>query len=149
MNKRVLPLLVAVLIIAGLFFLVQWRAANVIIDAEDERVALGESIKGMMSITLDSGDSIQKDTAIFISLTSSNNTVLATKSLTLDDFMKLSDKNPQPTERDGDFYYQEQGTYSVEIQKLIPYTFNQPGNFEILFSILKLDLTVRKNIIVQ
>jgi hypothetical protein len=70
---------------------------------------------------------------------------IETVTLTLEEFISLSDNPQKPVNG----LYAGPSTHSLEISKVIDYTFTESGDYELLFNIFQLDLTVRKNIHVQ
>ena len=124
-----------------------FKPANVIIEYQ-ESFKLQEALTGSLSLTLEKQDSLEKDTPLLISL-SKENEILEARTLTLDEFIKLSDNPIDPIKKDSGYFYETPGTYSIEIDKLIPYTFNERGEYELLFNIFKIDLTIRKKISVM
>ena len=84
---------------------------------------------------------------MLISLSKKNN-VLAVKTLTLKEFIEVSGKEPKFVEREGFVYYTEE-KYEVEVSKIINYSFNEVGEYELFFSLLELDFSVNKKINVR
>ena len=147
MKNNLLYILIAVLLLIVFLMFLSFKPANVIVEYQ-EQFKLNEPLRGSLSITLESQDSIKKETPLLLSL-SKGDKILEAKTLTLDEFIQLSNNPISPTKKDSGSYYETPGTYSVDLEKLIPYTFVERGEYELLFNIFKIDLTIRRKITVD
>src|SRR3989344_2844352 len=109
MDKRVIIVSLVVVVIAVLIIFLQWRAANVIVDIGEQTFRVNDYLGGTLSITLEPGDSIQKDTPILVTLTK-NNTVLQAATLTFQEFIEQSSNPINPTNKDNNLFYDQVGT---------------------------------------
>ncbi|MEK6906464.1 MAG: hypothetical protein AABW81_02490 [Nanoarchaeota archaeon] len=140
-------IIVFVILIFGLFlFFVGWKSANIILDSS-EVYAKGDFLEGNLVLNIEKNDFLREETPILISLSKKNN-VLAVKTLTLKEFIEVSGKEPKFVEREGFVYYTEE-KYEVEVSKIINYSFNEVGEYELFFSLLELDFSVNKKINVR
>lgn len=124
-----------------------FKTGNVIVEYQ-ESFKLNEQLTGKLSLSIEQGDSIEADTPILISLTKQDK-VIDVKTMSLKEFIALSDNPTPPTTRDGKEYYETPKTYNVDISKIIEYTFVESGEYELTFNILKIDVTIRKIITVN
>ncbi|MDP1695725.1 MAG: PQQ-binding-like beta-propeller repeat protein, partial [archaeon] len=157
-------------VIFGIFILVSavfiFRfgiTGNAILDLQGE-YNYNESLSGNLAVTLEVGDSLQKDSEIILQLTKENN-VVAENILTLEQFMNgqldiveisslIENCQNQTNEFNEtivvcdnqtitEYYYQTIGTYSREISELINYTFAEEGDYILTFSIPSEDVSAQ------
>ena len=140
-NVIVLSSIALLIILSVIVF--NWKTANVIVEYNEQN-SIGNKLAGDLKITLEPQDQLSSDTPIIISLTKDNKDI-ETISLTLAEFIALSDNPQNPVNG----LYTGPSTHSLSINKVIDYTFTESGDYELLFNIFKLDLTVKKNIHVQ
>ena len=102
---------------------------NVVLDIENN-FKIGDNLKG--DITLNKGEN---DEAVYglILLTKGNNPI-ATKTFNLRDVLTKNEIS---------------GKNIVKIEDLIEYRFEEKGNYELLFSVLDLNINIKKEIVVE
>ncbi len=149
MEKRVLFYLVIVIIsIFGLFMVSKnLLTGNILLDLKNNYKA-GEKLTGELSLTIEKGDSLQKDTIIILSLIQ-NNTPMATEAVTLEEFIEKSGEKVNPVKKDKDYFYETPGEFTIQISDIIDYAFEKPGEYTLLFSILSLDIRTEKTIFID
>jgi len=102
-------------------------AGNVIFNVEDN-YKVGDNIKGNIIINKDESN------AYGVLLLTKDNQPLITKTFNLNEISKNQISS---------------GQYSIKIEDLIDYNFNQTGNYELLFSVLDLDINIKKEFVVK
>ena len=135
------------LVFIGILLISNFKTANVVLEYE-ENFNIGQQLGGKLSITIEPSDSIEASTPISVSL-SKGREILAVETLTFNEFIKMSSNPVSPTEKNGNLYYETPGTYSVDTSSIINYKFTEKGEYELFFSLLKLDLNIKKRIIVR
>lgn len=135
------------IIVASALLFVNWKPANVIVEYE-ESFKVGEQLSGSLKITLEPQDIIEAETPLIISLSKGKNEI-ETATLTLEEFVKLSDNPLEPVEENGKRVYKGASSHNLEVSKVINYQFTESGDYELFFNIFKLDLTVKKSITVD
>jgi len=150
MDKKniILIFLIAFLLILSIFLL-QWRAANVVLQSSGDSYHIGEDISGRLSIRIDNNDFLEARTPILVALIAQNNSVLTTRTLSLEEFIEEGDNRIAKIESDGKQYYETPGTYSVEVERIIPYRFSEKGEYLLLFNVFDMDLTEQREITVS
>ena len=148
-RKKIVTLVLVVVVFISVVFLLQWRAANVVLNLEEGNYEVGSELSGVLTVTIEPEDSVDANTGVFIALIDSKDNVLVTKTLTLREFIENSDNVIEPVLMDGDYYYEAPGEYNVQTEKIIEWNFNENGEYNLFFSVFKLDLMARKKIIVQ
>ena len=103
----------------------------------------GGQLSGVLVLDIEEGDSLSKELLVFLAL-SRNDSVIVSESFTLEKFIENSNSKILFVERGSGEFYDTPGTYELEVSKVINYTFEEPGNYELLFSILDLDMNTRK-----
>jgi len=147
MKYNIIIVSVIVLIFLGSLMFLNFKTGNVLIEYE-ESFKTNEALTGKLSITVEQGDSINKDSQILLSL-SKENEIILTKTISIEEFVQLSGKNPQITQKADGSFYETPDVYTVDVSKIIQYTFDKPGQYELFFSILELDIAVKKKITVN
>lgn len=102
-------------------------AGNVVFNLEDN-YKVGDNIKGNIIINKD------ETNAYGVLLLTKDNQPLITKTFNLKDIPKNQISS---------------GQYSIKIEDFIDYKFNQTGNYELLFSVLDLDINIKKEFVVK
>ncbi len=149
MNKEsILVGVIIALIVIVLVFALHWRASQIVLNIDEQEFNVGENLGGTLSIKIEPGDSLKKDIPILISLSKENETVAAT-TLTLEEFIQASNNPSNPILHDNDYYYETPATHIVNIDKILTYQFTKKGQYELLFNILSIGLTVKRTIIVK
>lgn len=138
MDKRWF-LLIGVLILVGFLAISGFKSGNVILNYQED-FKLGERLSGDLSIGIEEGDSLDSQMPILVSL-SKNGTMIFSETLTLEEFIQLSGVSVEKVMASGKEYYQKAGFYSVPIEKVVDYTFNDAGQYELMFVLLDLDIT--------
>jgi len=137
MDKRWF-VLVTLLIVVGYFAVNSFMTANVVLNTE-EYYNQGDKLSGVLSLEIKEGQSLEAKMPILVSL-SKNDEVIISQTMTLDEFITLSGAKTEKVKEDGKEFYEAPGTYRVPISKIIDYTFKDKGEYELLFSVLDLDL---------
>ena len=148
-RKKIGTLVLVVLVIISVIFLLQWRAANVVLNLEEGNYNVGSKLSSVLTVTIEPEDSIDADTGVFLALIDSNDNVLITKTLTLREFILNSDNVIEPVLMNDKYYYETPGKYNVNAEKIIDWTFSEKGDYDLFFSVFKLDLMARKKITVK
>ncbi|MFH1359212.1 MAG: hypothetical protein ABIH37_04960 [archaeon] len=102
---------------------------NVVFDLENN-FKIGDTLKG--DIVVNQGET--KETIYGMILLTKDNAPIITKTFNLKDFL-IKDESS--------------GKNIIKIEELIEYRFEERGNYELLFSILDLDINIKKEIIVE
>ena len=102
-------------------------AGNVVFNVEDN-YKVGDNIKGNIIINKD------ETNAYGVLLLTKDNQPLITKTFNLNEIPKNQISS---------------GQYSIKIEDFIDYKFNQTGNYELLFSVLDLDINIKKEFVVK
>lgn len=113
---------------------------NVILQSGDY---VGDNLVGEVGITVEKGDVFDKDVPILILLTK-NDTVVKVETLMFEEFVRLSGSRTKPI----DSVYEIPETFVVNLEDVFPFTFDESGEYEFLFSVLELDMNIRKMFIV-
>lgn len=116
--------------------------------ALEESINLGEKLSGDLILQIDEGDSLSEQLPILIALTK-NNSIILTETLTLEKFIQNSDNPKDPVKKNSESFYEIPGKYNLEISNIIDYNFEEPGEYELLFSILDLDINTKKKFLVK
>lgn len=138
MDKRWF-LLFGALFVLGFFAFSGFKNANVVLNY-NENYTLGQKLSGDLTIGIEKGDSLDVKMPILVSL-SKNGTIISSETLTLEDFIGLSGFDLEKVKRDDGEFYETPGFYLVSISKVINYTFNESGEYEMMFVLLDLDIT--------
>jgi len=144
---NVIFLSILALIAITAIFIINYSPGNLtgsVVVEYEEVYSLGESLSGTLSITIDQEERLPANTPMVISL-SQEDKVIEVETLILKEFIDLSNKPIEP--KSG--FYDVPGTYSLEVSKVIPYTFNEKGEYELFFNIISLDITSRQRITVN
>ena len=97
-------------------------------------------LSGQATITIDKGDSIQKDTQINIVLLK-DDVVLSETTRTFEEFLGNQISYVELTNENGTgYYYQTPGEYSRNLNEFIDYTFTDSGDYVLRFSIPSLNI---------
>lgn len=137
MDKRWF-LLVGVLVLVGFLVISGFRSANVVLNYQED-FKLGDKLSGDLTMGIEEGDSLDAQMPILISLSKAG-TMISSETMTLEEFIQLSGINVEKVNRDGQEFYETIGTYNVPIEKIIDYTFNEAGQYEMMFVLLDLDI---------
>jgi len=138
--------IIALLVISALMFF-NFKTGNVLIEYE-ETFNTGDNLSGTFTISIEPGDSINKKDRIFISL-SRDDSIIETKTLSIEEFVKMSGKNPIPVEKASGSFYESPESYSVNMGNIMPYTFTESGKYELFLNVFELDIAVRKIITIN
>ena len=122
------------LLILGAFFLLQWRSGLVVSEFPDE-FKLGDNLSGNLIIEIEKNVAVTKETPVLIILHKEEE-IITSKTLRFEEFLALAEKNSIDI-------------YSLKINKIINYQFIQPGKYEILFYIPKIDLAVKETFLIK
>ena len=140
MEKGVAIFLTIIIISAIALFILSLNffnlTGNVILQPE---FSIGENITGTLTIVIDEGDNLNKNLPILISLIK-NNTAIKTETLTLEKFIQESDSEIKPINS----FYKTPGTFSVNLENFFQFTFNESGEYELLFSVIELNINTKK-----
>lgn len=128
-------------------FFIEWRSANVSLEFSDSYV-IGDELVGNLILIFEKGDSVNKEMPILISLIKDEK-VLVVNVLTIEEFVLLSGEKINVVEKDGGYFYEEEGVYGVELNELIDYTFDEVGEYELFFSVMEIDLNIVKEFTVE
>ncbi len=140
MDKRWI-LLFGVLFLLGFFVFISFsgfKSGNVVLTYE-ESFNQGDKLSGDFIINIEKTDSVPAETPILISF-SKGKDILETKSMTLKEYVVLSDNPVGPSIIGEKEYYDKVEAYSVPIDKVISYVFSEKGEYELLFFMPDLDL---------
>ena len=147
--KKVLVLMVIVaLALIFVFLKSDGITGNVALEIQ-ESSSVGSQLPGNLVLTIEQGDRIEKSTPILVSLTKGKKDVIEVKTLSIAEFIALSDSPIDPATKDSKEYFETPGSYSVKTSLLIGYTFTEKGNYELFFRIFDPDITIRKEISVK
>ena len=102
---------------------------NVVLDLEDH-FKIGEVLKGDVAVNY--GETNNEIYGMI--LLTKDNAPITTKTFNLQDVLVKEESN---------------GKNILKIEKLIEYRFEEGGNYELLFSVLDLDINLKKRIIVE
>jgi hypothetical protein len=147
MKKGMLIGTIIIIVVLALIFVLSFKPAHVILESQETGM-LNSQISGQLTLSLEPGDSLETSAPLLVSL-SKGNSILDVKTLTLENFISLSGKSPSTIEKEGKRFYETPESYSVDTNKIIRYTLNETGEYELLFEILRLDVTVKKTITVN
>ncbi|MBS3091307.1 hypothetical protein J4217_02575 [Candidatus Pacearchaeota archaeon] len=147
MRYNILIVLILVLIVVGTLFTINFKPGNVIVEYQ-ESFRQGDPLSGKLTITIEQGDSLDASIPIIVSL-SNEAGIIEAKTLRLSEFMQISDNPTQPVKKENSLFYDTPGLYSVDINKIIQYKFQEKGQYELLFNIVKINLAIKKSIIVD
>ena len=145
-KKRWILYLAVIIIIVGLVFVgINFvnLTGNVLLEFEKD-FTIGEKLTGPLILTIEEGDSLSKDTPILLSLIKGNE-VLRAETLTLEEFVKKSSSQGVFKESQ-EYIYEENTVHIVEVERIIDYTFEKSGDYQLIFSVLSLDINIRKRI---
>jgi len=129
--------LLAVFSIFALFMIISSTfnfTGNIILQPKN---SIGDNITGELSFAINRGDIPSKNIPILVSLTK-NNKPIKTETLALEKFIQLSDSKTHT-----------ENTFAADIEDIIQFTFNESGEYELLFSILELDINKKKVFMVE
>jgi len=147
MKKGKLVLYFVVLIIILVLIFVGFNSinltGNVLLEFEKD-FKVGEKLTGPLTLTIEKGDSLSKDTPILLSLIKGNE-VLRVETLTLEEFVTKS-SSQGVFKKSQEYVYEENTVHVVDIGRVIDYTFEESGNYQLIFSVLSLDLNIRERI---
>lgn len=108
---------------------------------------VGENFTSSISLSFDANEKINSKMPVLISLIKDNSTIIA-ESLSIEEFLKYS-KQVQP-EKVGDILvFSNSISYEIDLGKIIKYSFEESGKYEIFVSILELNLNKHKYFSVQ
>lgn len=139
MNKKIIiPILIVVALIALLFF-TQFRTGNVV--ASIDSIKVGDKLQGNLKLTIEDKDNLNADAPLIFSITKGRD-VKEVQTFTLKDFISSSD-NPQESQP------YKAGTYTVPISSITNYTFTENGNYEVFFSMPRINYVVQTNVAVK
>ncbi len=146
---------------AAFFFLVLlgfflFRPGSVVLQVEPS-YNLSEEIKGIVSITLESGDSVQKNSEIKLTLLK-DSSILAEASKSIEEFLGdqinyveinkesvscINDSTQEncTTSSSIDYYYETSGTYSRNISEFINYNISETGDYVLRLEVLSLGVS--------
>jgi len=144
---NVLVMSITLLIIVGGLLFFNFRSGNVVVNY-DESFKTGDKVSGTLTLNLEQRDELQKDTAMIVSLSRGNKVLLA-ETLTIQEFISLSGKNPKTIQKQDSVYYIGPESYPVKIESILDYTFSEPGSYEVFFTIPKIDFTIKRAILVE
>jgi hypothetical protein len=137
MDKRWF-LLMGLLVLVGFLVVSGFRSGNVVLNYE-KYFKLGDKLSGDLTIGIEQGDRLDVKMPILVSL-SKNGTMIASETLTLEEFINLAGIKLDKVSRSGKDFYETVGSYNVPIEKIVSYNFNETGEYEMLFSLLNLDI---------
>ena len=100
---------------------------------------IDDNLTGEISITIEKGHALNRNIPILILLTK-NNTIVKVETLTLEKFVQLSGSKTKPVNSN----YKTPETFSINLEDTFPFTFNESGKYELLFSVLELDINIKK-----
>ena len=103
--------------------------------AEDYNFNLGDSLNGRVIINLD--EEIKGDKQVLLLIENEGN-VVYTEIVFLEEFLKGSEIITK------DYIYTKENTYFVELGEVVHFTFEKAGEYELMISILELDLNIVK-----
>lgn len=144
--KRVLILMIAfVFMLAVFFFTKNILVGNAVFNLH-ESYSLGEQLQGSLTLSIGPGDMIPNDSEIIVRLTRGEE-VLAERKFMAAEFLTSLDPVGiyNETSNETGFYFNQEGTYSKNILDFIDYTFTEPGNYTLEFSIPALGLDKAEN----
>src|SRR3989344_9295783 len=142
MKYNLLFLAIIVLFAIGTLFVMNFQTANVVAEYQ-ETASLNDPLSGKLTLAVEEGDSINKETPLMISLIQGKN-VIAVETMPLEEFVSLSDNPMPPVKKENGEFYEQPQMYNVEISKIIDYHFTQPDTYELTFNVPKIDLLVKK-----
>lgn len=131
-------LLFTILIILGYFAFSGFKTVNVILNYEED-YNQGDKLAGDLIIGIEEGDSLDVKTPILVSLAKENE-VIASETMDLEKFIELSGANIVKIKREGEYFYETPGIYRVPLSNVIEHDFNEKGQYELVFSLVKLDI---------
>jgi len=137
MDKRWFVLL-GLLVVVGYFALASFKTANVVLNYEQD-FKQGDKLSGVLTVGIEDEDRLDAGTPILVSLTKGDS-VISSQTMTLDEFIVLSGAKINKVERNGKYYFETPGSYNVPISKVIDYSFKDKGEYQLLFSILDLNM---------
>ena len=149
-KKSVVLFVISLVSLVALLLTIQKGLTTGFTLIELKDFSITDNLEGTISLTIEESDSIRTHTPILIAL-SKNNTIIKVKTLTFKEFIEFSNNPIQPTinPSDSNYYYKTPSTHKVKIQNLLSHQFTEKGEYELLFNILELDLTIKKQIIVD
>lgn len=106
---------------------------NVILQSEDY---VSNNLTGEITIAVKQVDALNKDIPILILLTK-DDTVVKVETTTLEKLVQLSNLKTQSE------------TFSISLEDAFPFTFDEKGEYELLFSILDLNINIKKEFVVE
>ncbi len=146
MKKLIVTIAIIMLAILAILFF-SFKTGNVTLDFQDNN-RVGSHIKGDLYLTLQKGDSIQKGTPILIYI-SKGGKVIEAATLTIDEIVSSS-KNPQKTiSKDGQEFYEQEGTYTIQLDPLFNYQFEEAGTYIVTLQILSSGYSLQKSFYVN
>ena len=113
---------------------------NAILQSE---FSIGKNLTGELSITIDEGDKLNRNIPILISLTK-NDIVVKAETLTFEKFVELSGSKTQPINS----FYKTPENFVINLENYFQFTFNESGEYKLLFSVLELDINIEKTFLV-
>jgi len=141
-EKYLIGLLLFSIICLGVIYFAGFKTGNVIAGFEGFNV--GDRAEGSVIITIEEGDLIDVNTPIFLAI-SKRDQVVYSKSLRFEEFLGSSRNKILPVEKDGKRFFEDEGSYRVNLGELIDYEFNETGEYELIFSMPSFDLTEIKS----
>ncbi len=109
---------------------------------------LNSSVSGEFILTIEQGDSLNQESTIFVGLLKKN-TEIVSRTISLKEFIELSEVKINAVKRNNGFFYETPGNYRVDAGKIINYVFSEKGEYELIFMIIKMNLLSKKKIIVD
>ncbi len=142
-NERYLiGLLLFSIICLGVIYFMGFKTGNVIAGFDGFKV--GEKAEGSVIVTIEEGDLIDVDTPIFLAI-SKKDVVVYSRSLRFEEFLSSSRNKILPVEKNGKRFFEDEGSYKINLGEIIEYEFNETGKYELIFSMPSFDLTEIKS----
>jgi len=151
MAKRhwVLPALIfiALIVIVVAVLRIGVFTGNVLLESDADFVK-GGKLSGILTLNIEEGDSLREKTTILVAIMQ-DETVLEATTLTLGEYIELSNNLVSPIPKEDENYFEQVGSYKVDIADILQFNFPDSGEYELLFSILTMDLNQREKLVVN
>ena len=109
-----------------------------VISQSENYVSVGDNLSGELSLDIKRGESFSEASPIMLIL-SREGEIVYSDTLTLGDFMGEIDSE----------IFDIQGEYSIDVSELMNYTFEEAGDYELLFLVFDFDVTAKSKFIVE
>ena len=109
-----------------------------VISQSENYVSVGDNLSGELSLDIKRGESFSEASPIMLIL-SREGEIVYSDTLTLGDFMGEIDSE----------IFDIQGEYSIDVSELMNYTFEEAGDYDLLFLVFDFDVTAKSKFIVE